>query len=98
MSATLRQHDPNSTPAAPEGYVVEHIECADGSCTTRYVLAYPPDAATTEDGTTVLDTMRAKAAELVASTHSLHDFRNYVWSGLQNGWVIVEKDLTAAGL
>jgi hypothetical protein len=95
MPATLRQHDPNST--APDGHIVEHIPCADGSCETHYAMAYAPDADDAADPT-VLETMRAKAAELVASTHTLHDFRNYVWSSLQNGWVVVEKDLTAAGL
>ena len=61
-------------------------------------MAYTPEDARAETGASLVDTMREKAAELVASTHSFHDFRNYVWSGLQNGWVVVEKDLTAAGL
>jgi hypothetical protein len=103
MAATLRPDSPDNNSAAapadpPEGHIVEHIECAGDSCDARYVMAYSPDDARSEDGESLLDTMREKAAELVASTHSLHDFRNYVWSGLQNGWVVVEKDLTAAGL
>jgi hypothetical protein len=99
MAATLRQGSPNSKAATPQGFAEEHIRCTDGDCDTKYVLAYHPDELRTADGTSALDAMRAKAAELVASTHSLHDFRNYVWAGLEKGWVVtLENNLTAAGI
>ncbi len=53
MPATLRQHDPNAT--TPDGHIVEHIDCADGSCDTRYAMSYSPDAADTDEN--VLETM-----------------------------------------
>lgn len=99
MAATLRQDSPNSKSATPQGFAEEHIRCTDASCSTKYVLAYHPDEIRTENGESALDAMRAKAAELVASTHSLHNFRNYVWAGLDQGWVqVIEKNLTAAGI
>jgi hypothetical protein len=99
MAATLRQDSPNSKAATPQGFAEEHIACKAGACGTKYVLAYHPDEARDGNGESALDAMRAKAAELVASTHSLHDFRNYVWAGLEKGWVVtLENNLTAAGI
>ncbi len=99
MAAMLRQDSPNSKVTTPQGFAEEHIRCTNGACSTKYVLAYHPDEARTENGQSVLDTMREKAAELVASTHTLHDFRNYVWAGLEKGWVVqLENDLAAAGI
>ncbi len=99
MAATLRQDSPNSTIATPQGFAEEHIRCTDGACSTKYVLAYHPDEVRERDGDSALEVMRAKAAELVASTHSLHDFRNYVWAGLDKGWIVaLENNLTAAGI
>jgi hypothetical protein len=96
MAATLRPDNTLNTPATPDGYREERLDCNDDTCGARWVMAYHPEEHAAEEG--VLDTMREKAAELIASTHSAHDFKNYVWAGLTNGWVVVEKDLTAAGL
>ena len=45
----------------------------------------------------VLAKMREKANDIVANHQSLATARNYMWAGIEKGWVVVE-DLTAAGL
>jgi hypothetical protein len=97
MAATLRPDTTDAKNPATSGLTEERLRCNDDSCGARWVMAYQPEEHAAE-GESVLDTMREKAAELIASTHTAHDFKNYVWSGLTNGWVVVEKDLTAAGL
>lgn len=99
MAAILRQDSPERKAKTPEGFAEEHVKCADGSCDAKYVMAYHPSEIKAEDGSDVLGSMREKAAELVASTHSLHDFKSYVWGGLAQGWVVaLENDLSAAGI
>jgi hypothetical protein len=97
MAATLRPDSTATKAETPAGVTEERLRCNDDSCGARWVMAYQPEEHAAE-GESVVETMREKAAELIASTHSAHDFKNYVWAGLTNGWVVVEKDLTAAGL
>jgi hypothetical protein len=109
MPATLRNADAPPHEAPHDGYVEEHLHCNHEGCDARYVLGYHQDELRAEregnpkaypDGSThetVLHKMREKAHEVVASNHTLHEARNYVWAGIEKGWVVVE-DLTAAGI
>ncbi len=109
MPATLRNagsQPANSKPheARPAGYVEEHLHCNHENCDTKYVLAYHNDELRDEregdpakSQESLLAQMRAKANDIVASHHTLAEARNYVWAGIEKGWVVVE-DLTAAGL
>jgi len=109
MAATLRNasSQPTNSPsheARPEGYVEEHLHCNHENCDTKYVLGYHGDDLRAEregdpadSHETVLGQMRAKANDIVANHHTLAEARNYVWAGIEKGWVVVE-DLTAAGL
>jgi hypothetical protein len=109
MPATLRNASSQSSssgtgPARPEGYVEEHLHCNHENCDTKYVLAYHNDELRDEregdpakSQESLLAHMRAKANDIVANHNTLAEARNYVWAGIEKGWVVVE-DLTAAGL
>ena len=109
MPATLRHESSPSREPIPESYVQEHLQCNHDGCSARYILAYHrddlraeregdpkayPEHATHES---VLEKMREKAGEVVSKHHSLHEARNFVWAGLEKGWVVIE-DFTAAGI
>jgi hypothetical protein len=110
MSATLRPDSPTTRATLPEGYVEEQLHCNHDGCSAQYVLAYHADDLRAERETnsqcysaeatheTVLEKIREAAADLVAASHSPHDMKNYVWAGLTRGWIVVEQDLTAAGI
>jgi hypothetical protein len=104
MPATLRNQP--STPREPlaDGYVEEHLHCSHENCDTNYVMGYhrddlraerEGDPATAHE--TVLAKMREKAGDIVANHRTLAEARNYIWAGIEKGWVVVE-DLTAAGI
>jgi superfamily II DNA helicase RecQ len=107
MPATLRHE--SCEPRSPEGYVQENLQCNRDGCSARYVMSYHEDELRAErEGDpkayppgstheTVLQKMREKAGEVVEKHHGLHEARDFVWAGLEKGWVVVE-DLTAAGL
>src|ERR1700722_14798762 len=105
MPATLRKTSvPPPQDARPEGYVEEHLHCNHENCDTKYVLGYHRDDLRAEregdpstQHETLLAQMRAKANDLVANHPALAEARNYIWAGVEKGWVVVE-DLTAAGL
>jgi hypothetical protein len=108
MPATLRNagsQPTNSQPdARPEGYVEEHLHCNHENCDTNYVLGYHRDDLRAERAgdpadsqETLLKHMRTKANDIVANHPALAEARNYVWAGIEKGWVVVE-DLTAAGI
>ena len=104
MPATLRNAP--STPPEPlaDGYVEEHLHCNHENCDANYVMGYHRDDLRAEregdpvnSHETVLKHMREKANHIVANHHSLAAARDYVWAGIEKGWVVVE-DLTAAGI
>jgi hypothetical protein len=109
MPATLRQESSQSREPMADGYVQESLRCNHEACDTRFTLAYHRDELRAEregnpkaypEGSThetVLEKMREKANEIVASHHSLQEARNYVWAGIEKGWVVIE-DLTAGGI
>jgi hypothetical protein len=110
MPATLRtstSQPSNAQPqeSRPEGYVEEHLHCNHENCDTKFVLAYHRDDLraeregdpANEPHETLLGQMRAKANDIVANHQTLAEARNYIWAGIEKGWVVVE-DLTAAGL
>lgn len=109
MPATLRSESSEPREPLGDGYVEEHLRCNHEGCDTNYVLGYHRDDlraeregnpnAYAEGGTheDVLEKMREKANDIVANHRSLKEARDYVWAGLEKGWVVVE-DLTAAGI
>jgi hypothetical protein len=104
MPATLRNQPSKPTGDTPDGYVQEHLHCNHEGCDTNYVLGYHRDDLRAEregdpadSHETVLAKMREKANDIVANHHSLAEARNYIWAGIEKGWVVVE-DLTAAGI